>query len=90
MVIAYVVVGMFAGLVSFVAAIILGTSFWFALVLYGLIGAVSIVLMALARLALGDTTAQKLPKRQIMQGFGASSSLPVHRAGILHQNRFHK
>ncbi len=74
MVIAYVVVGMFAGLVCFAIAILVGASFWFAILLYSFVGAVSIVLMAVARLVLGEAWARNLLKRQVMQGAGASSS----------------
>lgn len=53
MVLAYVLVGMVAGIVGFVSALALGASVWSALLTYSIVGAVALVLSPIVLLAIG-------------------------------------
>lgn len=61
MVIAYLIFGMLAGSVSFVAALVLGASVWSAIGLYSLVGAISVLTLALGRFALGSVRERGVP-----------------------------
>lgn len=53
MILGYILVGAFAGLLTFFAALIFGASFWIALGLYTLAGLVSVILLPVARMIAG-------------------------------------
>jgi len=53
MILGYILVGAFAGLLTFFAALIFGASFWLALGLYTLAGLVSVILLPVARIIAG-------------------------------------
>lgn len=53
MIVVNIGIGMFAGLVTFLSALILGVSFWPALLLYTLAGTLGLVIVPLMRLAIG-------------------------------------
>ncbi len=53
MIVGYILIGAVAGLLTFVAALVFGASFWLALGLYTLIGLVSVILLPVARIIVG-------------------------------------
>lgn len=62
--IAFVAIGILAGAVSFATALILGASFWSALLLYSLVGAASVILSALITAIGGEKRARGAETRQ--------------------------
>ncbi|MDO9640876.1 MAG: response regulator [Pseudotabrizicola sp.] len=56
--IAFVAIGILAGAVSFATALFMGASFWFALMLYSLVGAASVLVAAVIPLIVGEKTAR--------------------------------
>lgn len=53
MIVGYILIGIMAGLVAFVAALVAGATIWSALALYSLVGSVAVVMVPLVQLALG-------------------------------------
>lgn len=56
--IAFVTIGVLAGALSFAVALFMGASFWFALMLYSLVGAASVLVTATIPLLLGRSRAR--------------------------------
>lgn len=62
MMVGYVLVGVLAGLIASVVALLLGASFWLAFGLYTLAGSTTVVLLPVARLLAGNFADQgKVP-----------------------------
>ena len=62
--IAFVAIGILAGAVSFATALFMGTSFWFALMLYSLVGAASVLAAAVIPLIVGGKRARGAEDQQ--------------------------
>lgn len=58
MIVGYILIGMMVGFVAFVAALLSGATFWFALAHYSLVGAVGVIVAPLLRFALGAREAE--------------------------------
>lgn len=76
MIVGYILIGVMAGLVAFVAALVSGASIWSALALYSLVGSVGVITVPLVRLAFGtlEPESEASPKEGVFDAEVASPS----------------